>query len=363
MSSNTITKSIEEFKIKSIDVFYKSLFTSAIRYKIFTKIKSFLEQGVDILTVLKSLRNSYQKLERPLDVRVYALNAWVVSIEKDAMKFHEALDGWATPNQIMLIKSGEYGGRIVEAMENAISATEAERLALSTVKSKLAYPTILLIILCSIAYMFSTRIVPEFERISNPLTWPSNAQTLYEVSNIIRDHHLSILLGFFGICFIVSWSLKNVTGLPRRYLDKLPIFGMYRSFQSSLFLVSLSSMMKSGVDLEHSLQQIRKKSPKYTKYQLSKVAERLDKGYDSGEAFNIAFFDEESRIDIDIYAKSKNIGDSIETIGKQSIKNGIEKISLAADIIKYLMMFAIVGYIGWSYMGFYSLVQAISQNA
>lgn len=348
---------------KSTDLFYKLLFTTSVRFKMFTKIKSFLEQGVDILTVLKSLRDAYAKLKKPMDVRVYALNSWITSIERDAMKFHEALDGWATPSELMLIKSGEQGGLIVEAMENAISTTEAAQTAMSTIKSKLAYPVILFLILFGMAYMFATQIVPEFEKLSDPMTWPADAQSLYAISNTVREDYLSIIFGIIASFFGIGWAMKNITGVPRQYLDKLPIFGMYRSFQSSLFLVSLASMMKSGVDLEYSLQQIKKRSPKYTKDQLGKVAARLDKGYESGEAFNIPFFDEESRIDIGIYAKSKNIGDSIEVIGKESIKNGVEKISAAADVINYLMMFTIVGYIGWSYMGFYGLVQAISQNA
>lgn len=344
------------------DRYYKLMFTTSSRFKMFNKIKAFLEQGVDILTVLKSLRDAYKTLNKKFDVRVYALNSWITSIERDAMMFNEALDGWATPSEIMLIKSGEQGGLIVEAMENAISTTEAAQTAIATIKSKLAYPIILFLILFGMAYLFATQIVPEFEKLSDPMTWPDDARSLYKISNVVREDYITIVMGIIFSMFGLSWSMKNVTGKPRDMLDKLPIFGMYRSFQSSLFLVSLASMMKSGVDLEYSLQQIRKRSPKYTKYELSKVVKRLDEGYEAGEAFNIPFFDEESRIDIGIFAKSKNIGDSIEVIGKQSIKNGVEKISVAADLIKYAMMFAIVAYIGWSYMGFYGLVQSISQN-
>jgi type II secretory pathway component PulF len=293
---------------------------------------------------------------------VYVLNSWITSIERDAKKFNDALEGWASPSEIMLIKSGEHSGLIVEAMDNAISMTEAAQTAISTIKTKLAYPVILFGILFGMAYLFSTQIVPEFEKLSDPMTWPEDAQSLYKISNIVREDYGTIILGIILSIFGISWTMKNVTGKTRDLLDKLPIYSMYRSFQSSLFLVSLASMMKSGVDLEYSLQQIRKKAPKYTKYELSKVAKRLDRGIDAGEAFNIPFFDEESRIDIGIFSKSKNIGDSIEAIGKQSIKNGVDKISVAADIIKYAMMFAIVGYIGWSYMGFYGLVQSISQN-
>ena len=348
---------------KVTKAFYKLLFTTEVRFKMFIKVKSFLEQGIPILEVLVSLRDSYKALNKKFDVRVYVLEQWIYSINVEAKKIHEALDGWATPNEIMLIRSGEEGGRIVEAMENAIETTKAAKLAISTVKSKLSYPIILFLILFAMAYMFATKIVPEFEKLSDPMTWPDNAQTLYVVSKTVREDWGTILLGIVGAIFLIGWSMKNITGPIRKYLDMLPMYSMYRSFQSSMFLVSLASMMKSGVDLEYSLQEIRKKSPKYIKYELSRVARRLDGGMSVGKAFNVKFFDEESRVDINIYAKAKNIGDSIDVIGKEAIKNGVDKISSIAEIIKFLMMLSIVFYIGWSYFGFYTLVQSITQNA
>lgn len=345
------------------DRFYKFRFGTNARFKMFTKIKSFLEQGVPILDVLNSLRDAYAGLGQKLDPRVYALEQWIYAMNVEAKPFSEALDGWATPNELMLIRSGESGGRIVEAMENAIETTKASKTALATVKGKLAYPVILLFLLFGMAYMFATSIVPEFEGLLDPMQWPESAQGLYVISKFVREDWQTIIFGAIFSIFAFSWSMKNVTGVVRGYLDKIPLFSMYRSFQSSLFLVSLASMMKSGVDLEYSLQQIRKRSPKYIKYELNKVAKRLDEGMSPGDAFNIKFFDEESRIDIGIYAKSKNIGDSINTIGKESIKYGVEKISAAADIVKFFMMLSIVFYIGWSYFGFYTLVQQISQSA
>jgi len=357
--SNKKNKSIS---YKAKDSFYKAIFTTNVKFKMFMKIKSFLEQGVPILEVLESLRDAYKKLNKNFDVRVYALEQWIHAMNIEAKPLNEALTGWATPSEIMLIKSGEDGGRIIEAMENAISTTSAAKLAMSTVRSKLSYPIILFAILFAMAYMFATKIVPEFEKLSDPSTWPSNAQTLYVISRTVREDWGSIIIGVVGLIFLSVWMMKNITGPIRSQLDKIPMFSMYRSFQSSLFLVSLASMMKSGVDLEYSLQQIRRRSPKYIKYELGRVAKRLDGGMSAGEAFNTKFFDEESRIDIGIYSKAKNIGDSIEVIGKEAIKNGVEKISMVADIIKFAFMFAIVFYIGFSYFGFYTLVQSISES-
>ncbi|MCF2901216.1 type II secretion system F family protein [Pseudoalteromonas sp. OFAV1] len=344
------------------DVFYKLLFTTNIKFKLFNKIKSFLEQGVPILDVLTELKDAYKSLNKLFDVRVYILEKIIYSMNIEAKSLSDSLVGWASPSEIMLIKSGEEGGRMVEAMENTIVTTRASKDAIATVRKKLAYPFFLIVILFGMAYLFATQVVPEFERFTNPNEWPSGAQKLHAISEIVREKWGLIIGGFFGSLFILKWSLSNITGPIRRKLDKTPLFSMYRSFQSSMFLVSLSSMVKSGVDLEYSLQKIRRTSPKYMKYELGLIANRLDSGMTIGDAFNTEFFDEESRIDIGIYAKSKNIGESIEVIGKEAILNGVEKISAAADTIKILVMLLLVFYIGWSYMSFYSLIQSISQT-
>jgi len=344
------------------DRFYRLIFTTSLRFKLFIKIKAFLEQGVDILTVLTSLRNAYAKLDKKFDVRVYVLDRWIYEIDVNAKPFYEAIRGWATENEALLIQSGEISGRLVDAMENAISTTEAASTAIKTVRGKMAYPVILVAILFAMAYMFATKIVPEFEKLSPPSQWPTNAQDLYNISAFIREDWATLILGIIGGAFVISYIMKNVGGPIRQHIDKLPIFNMYRSFQSSLFLVSLASMMKSGVDIEKSLFDIRKNASPYLKHELNKVYKRMDDGLSPGEAFDTPFFDEETRVDIGIYANSKNIGDSIEVIGKSAIKNGVEKISAAADIVKFLLMMGIVFYIGWSYFGFYTLVQSISQN-
>ncbi len=348
-------------KLKS--AFYKLIFTSKVRLSLFRKISSFVAQGLPLLQILKILEEEYSALNSPTDPRPYALRQWIRRMDKEAMTLSQAMDGWSTANERMLIKSGEDSGELSEAFENAIETTESTNNMTSAIKSKLSYPVLLFALLFVLVYLFSTEVVPVLIEIKDPQTWPENSKALYSLSVFIESYLFHSLAGLLAFFYVMAKLLGNLTGPVRKVLDKLPPFSMYKSFQSSVFLVSLSSMMKSGVAVQNSIYEIRKLSNRYTRSQLTEIIDNFDKGFDVGPAFKIPFFDDETKVDISVYSRAADIADNIHTIGKESIKNGVAKIAAVADLIKVMVIMLVVFYIGWSYYGFFTLIQSISSSA
>jgi type II secretory pathway component PulF len=342
------------------DRFYRMSFSSEIRLSLFKKIASFVGQGMPLLKTLGILEEEYRNINGFLDPRPYALKQWIDRMSNEAMTLHEAMSGWSTPNERMLIKSGEDSGSLSEAFENAIETTEATSNMASTVKSKLSHPALLLGILLLLVYLFSTEVVPVLIEVKDPQTWPDDAKALYTLSVFVENYLFHTLAAFALFIYAIAKVMGNATGPFRKYIDHLPPFSMYKSFLSSVFLVSLSSMMKSGVPIQNSIYEIRKLSNKYTKSQLTEIIDNFDKGLDVGPSFNTQFFDNETKVDIAVYSRASDIAENMQVIGKSSIANGVKTISQVADMIKLLVMLLIVFYIGWSYYGFFTLIKSIS---
>jgi type II secretory pathway component PulF len=341
----------------------KFLFNTSIRLSVFEKLASFMASGIPIVDVLKILEREYLSLKDVFDVRPFVMRCWIKSMDEQGMTFSQALEGWVPASERMLISSGEDSGDIEDAFKNCIETTTATKTMVSTIIGKLTYPIILIVLLFIIIALFSLKIVPILTSISPPSQWPSASQDLYTISEFTTHNWYWVLLGVISSVIIITKSLGTLTGPVRSILNKVPPYSMYRSFQSSVLIMSLSSMMRSGVPIEESLKSIAKASNMYIRKEINKVLKRMASGMVEGEAFKTNFFDNETKVDIAVYAETDNIAVHMDAVGRAAIENGVKKVSVIADLVKVLTFFAIAVYLCWAYYSFFMVVQNVGRAA
>jgi len=93
---------------------------------------------------------------------------------------------------------------------------------------------------------------------------------------------LTVNWGPMGIVALVLalaatiYSLPRWTGPARLRADKLPVYSLYRDFQSGLLLTTLATLLKTGDPLRGALDDIADSSPRWMRYQLRRVTAFLD---------------------------------------------------------------------------------------
>jgi type II secretory pathway component PulF len=339
------------------------LFTTSIRLSVFEKLASFMASGIPIVDVLKILDREYSSLKDVLDVRPFVMRCWIKSMDEKGMTFSQSLEGWVPASERMLISSGEDSGDIEDAFKNCIETTTATKKMVGTIVGKLTYPVILVVLLFVIIALFSLKIVPILTSIAPPSQWPAASQDLYTLSQFTTNYWYWVLLGITSTAIIITKSLGSLTGPIRTVLNKVPPYSMYRSFQSSVLIMSLSSMMRSGVPIEDSLKSIAEASNIYIRKEINKVLKRMGSGMEEGDAFKTDFFDSETKVDIAVYAETDNIAVHMDAVGRTAIENGVKKVSAVADLVKILTFFAIAVYLCWAYYSFFMVVQNVGQAA
>ncbi|MGD1524394.1 type II secretion system F family protein [Vibrio harveyi] len=342
--------------------FIKVQFGLATRLALYKKIAAFLEEGVPIHDILNALAGQYEKLKKG-DIRAKVLRDLSLKIE-NGIKFSDALADWAPASEVMLIKAGETGGDMKSAFRNAIYTTEAASRMKGTIKSETSYPALLLIVLACLIYGFSTEAVPQLTSVLEPSNWPPMAKKLYDMSQFVEHKWFLVVAGFFGFLFVSIQSLPIFTGKIRsRLLDHVPPWSIYKTFQSSVFLISVSAMMKTGTPIYESIAALHKMSPKYVQKELDKILEALSGGESVGKSLNQGFLEKETGIDVEIYGDLSNIQESLERIGAEAIETGIDRIKASAVLMKNLVLFGVASYVGWVYYAFFTLTQSIGQLA
>lgn len=341
--------------------FVKVQFGLATRLALYKKIAAFLEEGVPIHEILIALATQYEKLKKG-DIRAKVLMDISGKIE-NGIKFSDALADWAPATEVMLIKAGEQGGDMTGAFRNAIYTTEAAARMKSTIKSETSYPMLLLIVLACLIYGFSTEAVPQLTSVLDPNSWPPMAKKLYSMSQFVEHKWFLVVAAFFSFMFFSMQSLPRLTGKVRKFLDYVPPWSIYKTFQSSVFLISVSAMLKTGTPIYESIEALNKMSPKYVRKELEKILESLSGGESVGRSLNQGFLEKETGIDVEIYGDLSNIQESLERIGSEAIETGIDRIKASAVFLKNLVLFGVASYVGWVYYAFFTLTQSIGQLA
>lgn len=335
-------------------------FNIKTRLSLYRKITSFLRNGVPVHDLLKKLESQYARHSKK-DIRVLVLNDIAQSISAGA-KLSTALSRWAPANEVMIIKAGEQSD-LASAFENAAITTEKTKAMKSTVIKSSAYPVALIAMLFGLMYLFSTQAVPKLTEVKDPATWEGASAMLYTISKFVENYWPLVLGSIFGVVTAFFYMLPRLTGQVRVYLDRVPPFSVYRTMQSSSFLISMSSLMKTGVPIVDAVKQLHELSSPYMRYHLNEILRKMNAGVSHGNALNSDFLDKETGISIEIYSELSDLQGSMEEIGKDSIENALANITTAMDLLKNLIMLGVAIYIGWVYYAFYMLTRSIGASA
>jgi type IV pilus assembly protein PilC len=182
-------------------------------------------------------------------------------IEK-GMSFNQAVerrdDGIFPPLFQPMIKAGESGGMLDTVLVRLARTLEKQAELRGKIRSAMAYPVMVGVMVVLIAGGMLVFIVPKFETMYRNLkgTLPLPTQILLKVSNAVTGSWWMVLLGIAGIVF----GFKKWVSTPKGLLLydgfklKAPVFGTLVSKAAiARFARTLASLMRAGVPVIESL--------------------------------------------------------------------------------------------------------------
>lgn len=269
--------------------------------------------------------------------------------------------GWITPNEEMLIKSNE-DGSLSESLKLAIDLLTETNTIIKTVRMKLVYPFILLLVLFGMMYGFAYKFIPILTEMSDVNTWSTAQYALYALSTFLKENALILPVAVFGFISFISYTLPNWHGNIRHKFDYVIPYSMYKEFSASLFLISLSTMMKNNTTFINALENIKTNSKSYIKEQINTMLETAKKAdKDNSSALNVHLLGEVGD-DLEDLSRYGDFEQVLYEEGNDAIKTMIEKISKKTDIFKYLILAFVAGYVLWAFSSFMGIVQSVTEN-
>lgn len=340
---------------------YKTLLGNDQRMQLFDKIASFLEDGVDLHRVLTKLGEKYAE-NGDTDPRSKVLLEWAAGMN-EGVPFSACISQWVPASESMLIRAGEEAGEIAESIRNAMFATQSVKEMKGKLTSELSYPVALMLALVGMLYMISTVVMPELAQVQNPEMWPSSSKSLYSLTEFVRDSWYLLIIGVVGFGYGLGHMMPRLTGPIRAALDNVIPFSTYRSVQSSIFMISVASQMKTGVPIVDAVETMEKMSNRYISWHLNKILLKLNSGVIVGKALNSGFMDRETGVDIEVLGETSNLQDAMVKIGSRAIENTMESITKMASILRVISLLMLTIFIGWTFSSIQSITQGIAAAA
>jgi type II secretory pathway component PulF len=341
----------------------KLQFSDTARLRLYRKIAKMLANGLPLLKILEELQDRASEHGRkPNEPMAVVLDDCRRAVQNGRL-LAEGLERWAPKTEQMIIMAGEQSGRLEATLLAVIEVVQAGRKIKSVIIGGIAYPVVVLILVVVYVYLFGTRVIPEFTRVVDPLTWHGAAKSLYIMSQLVQNWMLYFIIAVVALVASVLISMPRWRGNVRIFFDKYAPYSIYRLVAGSSFLMALSALQCAGVTVEKSLMRLSGMADPWLRERLDGALLGVRSGLNCGEALRNAgygFPSNEVIDDLCVYAEYRGFADALKMLADEWIEEGVAQISMQMKILNGFSIVTLAIVIGWLVTGFFGIQQEIA---
>ena len=334
------------------------------RQKFYTKLSQLLENGVSLDAGLMQLSN-VQLRKSSTSVLGKVFGRWRKSVS-NGMNFGLVMSPYVPSTEAILLETGANTGHLVDALRNACETVESQNKVKSAIISSSSYPIMLILMLIAALVMSTYQVIPTFSKILPVEEWTGTSAIFASVAGVIRDYGMIIVINCVTIIFLISYSLPRWTHRSRLYFENIVPWNLYRMWQGSSFLLSISALMKAGVKLDEvSLNRITRNAEPYLMQRVQAIKRYILSGDNLGDSlFKAGYnFPEEDIIsDLQIYARLRGFDDNLIRITKTWVDELVIQVQNIMKVVNIFVLFLIATTIGFMISSLYGVVQQIQDT-
>ena len=336
----------------------KTQFTAAARVRLYRKIAKMLTNGLPLLRILEVLRerasHNGRKPQEPLAIVLDDCRRQV----QNGRMLSESLEDWAPRTERMILLAGEQSGNVEAALLAVVDVVQAQQRIRAVIVGGLVYPFSILVLILGYVYLFGTKVIPEFTRITDPANWHGPARSLYVMSEVVQ-HWMPAIVGTLVLALAgIGIAMPRWRGDLRVFADRFAPFSIYRLVVGSGFLLAFSALQTAGVTVEKSLSRLSDMADPWLRERLDGALLGVRSGLNCGEAMRNAgygFPSAEVIDDLCVYAEFRGFGEALKVLADEWRDEGIEQISRQMKVLNGAAIIAMAAVIGWLVTGFFGI--------
>lgn len=323
------------------------------RRRLWLKLAKLIGNGVQILQAIESIKDRRIAAGDGGQPETLALAAWATAIHNGA-RLSNAIRGWVTVEEMMLISAGEQSGKFELALRSAARVMDARKKIVGAVFSGLSYPFVLIAMAFAVLFLFGFKIVPAFSNVMKGAEWHGLAKGMIILSSFAQ-HWLWLVAPLFVALIVFFFvSLPYFDGPLRIKLDRYPPYSIYRMMQGSTWLIALASMVDAGLRIEVALEQLADNSGPWLNRRISECLAGMRSGRNMGEALARAgydFPDREIIEDLGVYSSLSGFDEALAMLGREWLDEAVEQIEARMKVVFGVSILTVGGLIAFLVSG------------
>ncbi|CAI1007345.1 type II secretion system F family protein [Serratia quinivorans] len=254
----------------------------------------------------------------------------------NGLAFSEALGDWLPPDEKMLLQAGESAGDLVAAFSDIEKIMNARKRIVGAVIGALAYPLVLFTLLGFLLRMVANDLVPKFAKIVDPDLWTGAAAVLYQLANFVNGYGLITVVLAVVLVLAIAMSLPYLRGGIRIRLDRLPPWSIYRMIQGATFMLSVSALLNSGMQIKLIMRKLAQPATPWLKERVEAASAELSAGRNLGEALSYSgyhFPDRRANNFLRVIAAYSGVEKAIAVFATDWLEETVVRIQKAASLM------------------------------
>ncbi len=196
---------------------------------------------------------------------------WLHAMRQSGRDWYEVLAGDLPPREAQMISAiGRAGitGKALRSLAGSICRLQDAKTAMRNAVLPMA---LILAVVVYALYAASVSLLPDLFKAMPGMRLHGSAADLKAVADYIRDWGIVTGVAVLGFAGWVWWSLDNLTGRVRRFLDRIPglPWALHRQWTGASWLEAMSLLIGAEISIPEALTLLREQASPY-------VAERLD---------------------------------------------------------------------------------------
>ncbi|WP_210498559.1 type II secretion system F family protein [Vibrio crassostreae] len=331
------------------------------RPKLLKQISALMKNNWQLLDIFEYL---IQKMDAKKDIMIkispkYQFLVHARDTIKRAKTLPDAFEGWVSPTELVIIKTGEKTGEYEEAFKQCIALNKDVSHIISTIKKAMITPVIAILLLVGILVGARLKMMPMLMGLVPMEYWKDLSLSFYDLTEAVGGNPVRTLGILVGSVIGLAWATPNlqIKSMPqfRNALDKIMPFSIYKAMQVSIFLRSLGTLLESGVRFREALTLIQQTSNKYMRTHLDVFVDKVTSAAGDSTVFEGDFLGDYGD-DLSAMAKGDNLEGALKDIAAECMEEVTEVLPSKMKFISTLMMISIICIVLFGLMAFYDVI-------
>lgn len=299
---------------------------------------------------------------RPGEPFAIVMRQWQKNLER-GMSFSDATRGWVPVEETLLLTSGNMADLAV-ALENVGRVVEGTRRINRAMTSAIAYPMFLLALTFGIIIMVGLYLVPPLaDAAGTSVVWRGIAASLIWVSDAAYKYWFIVVIAVAVAAGLIWVSLPNWAGRARALADKLPPWNVYKIKVSVSWLMSLSSMVASGMTVPGAMRMLADNGNRYLCARITAALHYIANGDNLGVALSntgLDFPNEEIIGDLAIYADMAGFDQNLSRVANDYLDESVRKMESISSTLNSIGIMLVSLIIAWVVLGTFQMQDQIT---